>query len=117
LHAAATVAKAEIAIVFAALFGMVVLRMLTGRINLDGLLAAGPGMRVSPERAQLLVASLGAAGYLLLSLGSTQAPAISFPSGWLIFLFGGSQATYLAMKYRRLLLAGPQDTNRSDGRK
>jgi hypothetical protein len=101
VNAAATVARIELGVVFATILCLVVVRMLTGRINVDGLLAQQPGMPVSPERAQLLVATLGAAGYLLLSTIQARAEVITFPSEGLIVLFGGSHLTYLITKYLR----------------
>jgi hypothetical protein len=116
MNAAASFARAELVIIFGALLCLVVMRMLTGRINLDGLLSAEPGQRVSPERAQLLVATLGAAGYLLLSIASPTEQGITFPSGWLVLLFGGSQGVYLLTKYLRPATTAWQQRTRIDRR-
>jgi hypothetical protein len=101
MSAVVTLAKAELGIVFASIACIVVMRLLTAQINLVGLMSTSVDQPVSPERAQLLVATLGAAGYLLLSTGNPHAQGITFPSAWFVLLFGGSHLTYLIAKYIR----------------
>lgn len=109
MEAVVTVAKLELVAIFFAILAIVAIRLLSGRIAVAGLLAAGPGRPVSPERVQLLLATLGAAGYLLLSIGSPKSREMVLPSEWLLLLFGGSHATYLITKYLRPIPPSPPD--------
>jgi hypothetical protein len=74
-------------------------RLLTRRIALAGLLARkDDGGRISPERVQLLLATLGlSAKYLseVLQGGTAAMPDVS--ADWLI-VFGGSSGIYAALK-------------------
>lgn len=83
-------------------FGAVVVQLLTGQINLTGLLIKKEGDRsFSPERVQLLLATLAVASQYLLQVlkDPTQLPQV--PNSWLL-LYGGSHALYLG---RRLYLS------------
>jgi hypothetical protein len=83
-----------------ALFAVVVSQVLTGHINMHGLLMRKEGDRsFSPERVQVLIATLAAGfGYLLQVLKDpTHFPEI--PSSWLV-LFGGSHALYLGRRFQ-----------------
>jgi hypothetical protein len=79
---------------------VVAFQSLTGHINLRGLLMKKEGDRsFSPERVQLLLATLAAAfGYLSqVAKDPTRFPDI--PQSWLI-LFGGSHALYLGRRFQ-----------------
>ncbi len=81
------------------LFGVVVVQLLTGQINLTGLLIKKEGDRsFSPERVQLLLATLAAASqYLSLVLKDpTRLPQV--PNSWLL-LYGSSHALYLGRRF------------------
>jgi hypothetical protein len=82
-----------------ALFGVVVVQLLTGQINLTGLLMKKEGDRsFSPERVQLLLATLAAASQYLSQVlkDPTQLPQV--PNSWLL-LYGGSHALYLGRRF------------------
>ena len=74
-------------------------KLLTGRINLRGLLSDGPGRPISPTKAQMLVISGGAVLAYLQQVGATlggSAPnALPQPSDAVLMAFGGSQLVYL----------------------
>ncbi len=101
MNAVVFFAKLELVVIMAAIGAYVGLGILTRRIHVRGLLAARPGQPVSPERVQALLLSVGAVGYLFLSLGAHTAQGLTFPSQGLLALFGGSQAAYLITKYMR----------------
>lgn len=91
----------------AAIAFLVLYRMLSGGIRLDGLLASAPNGPVSPERMQLMIASMIAVGgYVLTTFAamenSTQSlSALPDVPTELIVLFGGSQTFYLMGKFIR----------------
>jgi hypothetical protein len=91
----------EVSIFFSLVLMIVAMRLLTGAITLTGLLASDLEGGVSGERIQLLVATFGAAGYLLLSTSRADA-RIELPSSLVLLLFGSSQGIYLLTKLRRL---------------
>lgn len=81
---------------------LMVWKMLTGQINLHGLLSdKEKGLPVSPARVQALMSTLGVAFYLLLAAqanareGRHEMPAV--PSEALLLL-GGSNMLYLGIK-------------------
>lgn len=92
-----------------ALFGVVVLRLLTGDINARGLLMKKEGDRsFSPERVQLLLATFAAASqYLAQVLKDHPTHLPDVPNNWLLLL-GGSHALYLG---RRLYLTQSEKRN------
>ena len=61
-------AKAEISVLYALIWGTIVFQLITGRINLRGLLADSSGP-ISPVKVQLLLVTLGVAGDCLLGGG------------------------------------------------
>jgi hypothetical protein len=65
LHTLQHVAQAEVLALFAAISGVVLFQLLTGRINTRGLLADSSGP-ISPVRVQLLLGTLGVAGACLI---------------------------------------------------
>lgn len=90
-----------------ALAALVALGMLTGTINTRGLLSEkrGPARgRISPERVQLLLATLAAAStyvnQAVVGAGTGNLPEV--PDVWLA-LMGGSYGIYLAGKAVRRL--------------
>jgi len=82
-------------------------RLLSGDIRTDGLLGENGGGGSTPERVQMLIATLIAVGgYAIMVLDAraeaTQAlTALPEPPTSLIVIFGGSQALYLAGKLSR----------------
>lgn len=90
------------AIVFLAVLAVIVAyQMLTGSINLRGLLQDDHGS-LSPGRVQALLATLtGCATYLLALKGNTQ--ALPAAPGELLALMGGSHTIYLLGKIKSVL--------------
>jgi len=99
LDTVAFAAKLELVVLLSTLLAIVIFRLVTGQIATRGLMARGPGGVVSEERAQLLVATLGAAGYLLISLPKSAPYQMALSSTWLLLLLGGSNGAYLITKY------------------
>lgn len=92
------------------LFGVVVVQLLTGQINLSGLLIKKEGDRsFSPERVQLLLATLAAASQYLSQVlnDPTQLPEV--PNSWLA-LYGGSHALYLGRRFYLSQFSKPKDS-------
>jgi len=90
----------EVELFLLALFGIVAVQLLTGKINTKGLLYKKEGDRsISPERVQLLAATFAAAfeylSKVLTNRTPTQLPDV--PQNWLL-LFGGSHALYLGRR-------------------
>lgn len=79
-------------------------RLLTGSINTSGLLSDKTTGEVSPERIQLLVTTLGAAGLALIRANSGGASAghVTLVPVSYLALLGGSQAFYLWRKLRQM---------------
>jgi hypothetical protein len=85
-----------------ALFGVVAIQTLTGQISTAGLLMKKEGDRsFSPERVQLLIATLASAFQYLTQLAKDPTHFPQVPASWLL-LFGGSHSLYLG---RRLYLS------------
>lgn len=83
-------------------FAVVASQLLTGHINMRGLLMKKEGDRAfSPERVQLLLATLAAAFQYLSEVLKDPTRFPEIPRSWLL-LFGGSHALYLG---RRLHLS------------
>jgi len=81
------------------LFGVVVVQLLTRQINLTGLFMKKEGDRsFSPERVQLLLATLAAASQYVSQVlkDPTQLPQV--PNSWLL-LYGGSHVLYLGRRF------------------
>ena len=81
------------------LAAIIVYQMLTGRINLTGLLTQKDGTdQTSPERIQLLLATIAAgARYAGEVATSTSGTLPDIPSSWL-YLMGGSSSIYVLRK-------------------
>ncbi|HXY49392.1 MAG TPA: hypothetical protein VEI01_08075 [Terriglobales bacterium] len=81
------------------LVAAVVYQMFTGQINLHGLLLHKDGSgRVSPERIQLLVATIAEIARFLGAIGTTQNSVMpDINTGWL-YLLGGSSSVYVMGK-------------------
>jgi hypothetical protein len=89
----------EVLLFLLLLFGVVAVQLLTGQINTRRLLAKKEGDgSFSPERVQLLLATIAAAfGYLSQVLKEpTQFPQV--PRSWLVLL-GGSHTLYLGRRF------------------
>lgn len=92
------------------LMGAVLYQMVTGGINLEGLLrsksrATGDAGRISPPRVQLLMLSMAAAfGYVALLPDAAPGSLPEVPTE-LLLLFGGSASIYLGGKGTPLLKA------------
>lgn len=90
----------EVQLFLLALFGIVAVQILTGKINTKGLLYKKEGDgSISPERIQLLLATFAAAfeylSKVLTNRTLTQLPDV--PENWLLLL-GGSHALYLGRR-------------------
>ncbi len=82
-----------------ALSGIVFVQLLTGQINTRGLLHRKEGDRsFSPERVQLLLATMAAAFQYLSQVLKDPTHFPQVPESWLL-LFGGSHALYLARRF------------------
>jgi hypothetical protein len=100
----------EVGLFLLAMFGIVAVQILTGHINTKGLLIKKEGDRsFSPERVQLLLATVAAAFEYLSQVlkDPTHFPEVS--QNWLL-LFGGSHALYLG---RRFYLRRPSQAKHS----
>ena len=88
-----------------ALAGTLAYQMLTRRISLDGLLLVGePGSDLSPERVQLLLATLLlSAKYITEVAHSTTGALPDVSKDWLV-VFGGSGGVYASVKAARMWL-------------
>jgi hypothetical protein len=81
------------------LAAVVLFKILTGQINMEGLITHKDGTgRVSPERIQLLLATIAAsATYLSEAFSSTNGSLPDVSPQWL-YLLGGSSGIYVAGK-------------------
>ncbi len=75
----------------------VLLFMLNGRINAKGMLDNKQTGRFSLERMQLLIITLGFAGWYFLEMASQPNALPEVPEA-MLWVFGGSQAGYLGPK-------------------
>jgi hypothetical protein len=109
--------KWEALIFLGGLAGIVVVQLLTGQINTDGLFRAdqagsgGKNSQFSPARVQLLISTLGAAVYYLSQVLANPTPGTfpPLPAAWPA-LVGGSNLLYLGGKaYARWF--GQKNTN------
>lgn len=87
----------EIGLLLGGLIFVVIYRLVTGQINLSGLLTDGETGNFSPGRMQLLVFTLAGALYYIYLAASNPGQLPQFPQE-LLFLFGGSQLVYLGGK-------------------
>jgi len=96
-----TVVRWESALFLGGLYGIILVQLLTGRINTRWLLyGRNNGLRYfSPERVQLLVLTLAGAAYYLLTVLQMPDPRSlpAVPNTW-IGLLGGSNSLYLLGK-------------------
>ena len=82
-----------------ALTAVVVFQMLTGRINVRGLLTPKDGSsRTSPERIQLLIATIAAGAQYLGELGHTTSGGLPDVGNNWLYVMGGSSGIYLLRK-------------------
>jgi hypothetical protein len=100
-----------ISVWLAALGGLIASLILNGSIRTNGLLATQLGGAPSPERIQLLVASLiGAGTYASSALSSTATEtgmdALPEVPEWLLTAMVGSQAVFLGSKLMRRISGG-----------
>ena len=97
---------------------LVLYQLLTGKINTRGLLDDKlAGRRLTPERLQLLVLTVGAATYYLLQVIGHPTYLPSLPQELLLAL-GGSNALYLGAKTFSLFSptgAAPEADNQAKG--
>ena len=85
-----------------ALFGVLAIQILTGQVSTSSLLMRKEGNRsFSPERVQLLLATLAASFQFLSQVAKDPSQLPQIPASWLL-LFGGSHSLYLG---RRLYLS------------
>ena len=87
----------EIGLLLGGLIFVVIYRLVTGQINLSGLLTDGETGNFSPGRLQLLAFTLAGALYYIYLAASNPGQLPQFPQE-LLFLFGGSQLVYLGGK-------------------
>jgi len=101
-----TVVRWEVALFLSGLCAIILVQLLTGRINTRWLLyGRNNGQRYfSPERVQLLVLTLGGAVYYLFALLQMPDPGSlpAVPNAWL-GLLGGSNSLYLLGKAYTML--------------
>ena len=77
-------------------------RLMTGRINLRGLLSDKRTSRLSPERVQLLVLTLAGVAALAASFNEMrETNVIGLPTELVTASLGGSQSIYLLGKFLR----------------
>ncbi len=95
------IVRLEFTLILGGLALVVGYKLLTGAINMRGLLDDKKTHALSPERVQLLVFTVMGAGYYL-SLAIERAPSGELPDvpGAALLLVGGSQAVYLGGKAR-----------------
>jgi len=88
----------EITLIIAALAGVVGYGLLTGRINLRGLLTDRAGGALNPSRIQMLVVTFGALVSYLGDVAALPPHASELPpvSQTLLLILGGSHAVHLA---------------------
>ena len=96
------VVRWEVAVFLLGLAGIVAFQLMTGRINTRKLLSTKQGGSkgaVSPERVQLLLMTLGTAGYYVMqaSAAATSGHLPAVPNSWPAAI-GGSNLIYLAGK-------------------
>jgi len=104
-----TLAYWESVILLAGFFGIVFLKLFTGKISLNGLLEgdrADGSTYFSPGRVQLLIATTLFAFQYLMQIVNNPAAFPPVPQELLVVL-GGSQAVYLGGKARAMLFGGP----------
>ncbi len=101
-----TAVRWEMIILLGGLMGVVVYKLLTGGMNLSGLLEVKGGVddeTFSPARSQMLMATVLAAMYYLLQVinnpSSTSIPDVPTP---LVGVLAGSHAIYLGGKVQSL---------------
>lgn len=84
-------------------------QLLTGQINLDGILRRKDGTgQTSPERVQLLLATLAAGFRYLSEVAKTHGASLpDIDSSWL-YLMGGSSGVYLLQKAWNIYKAAQQ---------
>lgn len=73
-------------------------QLVSGRVKTAGVLLDKQTQRMSPERVQALVVTLGVAGFILAETMVQDAPGFPDIPDALVLLLFGSQSTYLAMK-------------------
>lgn len=98
--------SAEVFLLLGALFVLVVSFLLSGQINLRGLLHGKKGdgtTYFSPERVQLLLVTLGTAFQYLLKVQKDPSHFPPIDASWLA-IFGGSHFVYLGGKLSASLL-------------
>lgn len=102
----AHIAKVEIVLAVALIYGAVIYRLLTGGIHIAGLLDRKTGGGLDPGRLQALVVSLLVGMSVLLNTDGSHGGQILLPSHWLLALVGGSHGLYLHEKDRQVKNSG-----------
>jgi hypothetical protein len=93
-----------------ALIGIVFVQLLTGQIHSRGLLMRKEGDRsFSPERVQLLLATLATGFHYLSQVLKDPTHLPEVPQSWLL-LFGGSHALYIGLRLYLSRAVRPTDT-------
>jgi hypothetical protein len=88
-----------------ALTALVAMRLLTGAMPLKGLLGNEDGTDdISPERLQLLLATMALAGKMVVSAVHGAAGTMQDIGPQWLYLFGGSSGIYASVKMGRSLI-------------
>ena len=107
----------EVSVLLAGFLGIVLWKILTSKINLDGLLSgddASGNTSFSPGRAQLLILTLLVALQYVMQVIHNPAAFPQIPGSWVAAL-GGSQAVYLGGKAQSLLFGNIKDRFKTGG--
>ena len=98
----ARIAQTEAVLFLACLAVAVAFQLLTGRINMHGLLDDKTTGELDPARVQLLVLTLVVAGQLILDIPDMRdRGGLALHSGALLAVLGGSHGVYLIQKARQ----------------
>ena len=107
----------EVSVLLAGFLGIVLWKILTSQIDLQGLLSgddAAGTTSFSPGRAQLLIFTLFVALQYVLQVIHNPTKFPQVPEFWVVAL-GGSQAVYLGAKARSLLFGSMKDRFNTGG--
>jgi len=100
MNTLATVLRYELLVLLTALAGLIAYRMITQQINVTGLLMdKTSGRAISPGRIQMLIVTLGIAGYYLMMVAENadKGRLPELPNEYLVAL-GASHGTFLLGK-------------------
>jgi hypothetical protein len=107
----------EVSVLLAGFLGIVLWKILTSKIDLEGLLSgddASGNTSFSPGRAQLLILTMLVALQYVMQVIHNPAAFPQIPGSWVAAL-GGSQVVYLGGKAQSLLFGGIKDRSKTGG--